>query len=402
MEISSSIHHTTSYQARCITKARDNMTRGNINIVNSRAKAQTLSEMNGVFCCQKINDYGVQCMCTFASKSKRDDHQNSSVHKFPTPDLKSWLHEMHLSGKFAFSLATGSRKNQANFINESRELSMKKCRNYPSQHSEVGHEWYADGCYRKHSKDKFYATEYLKKDLEALFIAGFQTEGPKKGKNKYSPEQALATLKNLKLENGRRKYTYDRTNKCGPLPTKIYIQGWFARRKDKMAKAEREKVRRFENESNNASLDLGDEEERGTDILDIECIGNEFDEIIGNDEIEISCTNYSKENVPKLKDLTVQQMATNKFNDKLFFIKLLEDDDILNNRNRVSYRFSKKKLQRMCTNRMLSACINKDSLVHFLECNDKARSLKSSLPKLTQIIQQHELHNEDLSHDDKM
>ena len=104
----------------------------------------------------------------------------------------------------------------------------------PISHANISYGWFDDGCYRKHRKKKFQASDDLEQDLEVLFLEGFQTEGPKKGKNKYTPEQALAYLKNLKLPNGRWKYSNNKENPCGPLPTKLYIQGKFSRQKDKM------------------------------------------------------------------------------------------------------------------------------------------------------------------------
>ena len=87
-------------------------------------------------------------------------------------------------------------------------------------------------------RHQFRASEALKADLEALFLEGFEKDGPKQGKNKYTPDQAFVFLRNLKMNNGRRKYSFHPSNKNGSLPSTLYIQGWFSRRKNKMAEEE--------------------------------------------------------------------------------------------------------------------------------------------------------------------
>ena len=91
--------------------------------------------------------------------------------------------------------------------------------------------WYARGCYRKEVlkvyKSNFRATKALTNDLEYLFLKGFEKDGAKKGKNKYTPAEALVFLQNLTTEDGRRKYSDRDGNPNGPLPTKQYIQSFF-------------------------------------------------------------------------------------------------------------------------------------------------------------------------------
>ena len=263
----------------------------------------------GVYCCRETHKLtGSRCMCTFSTASARKKHNEKDGHKFPTSDLKAWTHELHLSGKFAFCLATGSRTNRSNVINRERDdYNIKESESFPAFHDDVGHEWFKDGCYRKHRKTAFRASDALKKDLETLFQVGFQKDGPKKGKNKYSPEQALSFLKNLKLANGRRKYSHDDNNSNGALPTKLYIQGWFSRRKDKMAKEEREKAARFEmiqnieniqNEEDpdhSTTSNLQDEEEEDDEEVD-GTLPNEC-----TDDIDISSKNFCSNSITELR-----------------------------------------------------------------------------------------------------
>lgn len=137
----------------------------------------------------------------------------------------------------------------------------------------------------------------MEQDLEILFLDGFITDGPKKGENKHNPEQALAILKNMKLPNGRRKYSNVKDNPCGPLPTKLYIQGKFSRQKEKMAKEEREKARISGNITMDQSVTgVVVDEENGDENLDEDC----FDEIELLQRIKLK---YNHESSLIIKDL---------------------------------------------------------------------------------------------------
>lgn len=94
-------------------------------------------------------------------------------------------------------------------------------------------------------------------------------------------------------------------------------------------------------------------------------------------------------------------MGIERFSVKQFFSKLLENDDYLSNRDRRSYTngYTQKKLLKMCQKQNLPSSTNKDSIIAFLELDDKVRCLQSSLPDLTQIIMKHELLEQKLKED---
>ena len=123
-------------------------------------------------------------------------------------------------------------------MNKTRSLVVTRSNDIPGNWC-YDHKWYANGCYHKVDKQKnFRSTRSLRADLEYLFISGFNSDGLKRGKNKFNPKQALAFLKNLKIGNGRRKYSNVEGNIHGQLPTKAYIWSWFSIQKNKLAKQE--------------------------------------------------------------------------------------------------------------------------------------------------------------------
>jgi hypothetical protein len=395
--VSPSLHSMLSYQERIITTARDKMLQHNLKIAQKQAQYYASCENNGVYCCTEVDqESACPCMCTFSTKGGRDRHKKKAEHKFPKSSLESWAHDLHLSGKFAFSLATGSRTNRSNFINQSRTLVIEKCVSEPLLHDDVDSSWFEVGCYRKRRKEPFRASKSLKADLEALFLAGFQTDGPKRGKNKYSPEQAVAFLKNLTLGNGRRKYGYDKGNINGPPPSKLYIQAWFGRRKTLMAKEEREKVNKYEEANRRKDNAHSTEERDNANINDDDNHTNNHEQI---DDIELDLgqeailEQYNSDNIDVLKRRIQQRTLASNFNAKMFYARLLEVDDELNQRSKSSYAVcnSENKLKELCKQKMLPFDTKRQSLIKFLELDDRARHFRSCLPELTKVILQHEI-----------
>ena len=358
-------------------------------------------ESRGIFCCPVI-DKGSQCrcMCRFTTKSACDKHISNpeTRHRYPRASLTNWVHELHLSGKFAFSLAVGSRKNRSKFMNSERPLNIPTCQEYPVENFLVDGKWFEDGCYRKHRKPPFNATKALKADLEFLFLQGFEKDGPKQGRNKYTPEQAYIFLKNLKRSNGRRKYSHDPENKeNGPLPTTLYMQGWFSRRKNKMAEEER---RRAAKKSNSVETDHDDvellQEEEGIRLEEEEEECQSDKELFTIDDS--TATSYQSQTIVKLKSEAALRLKRAKFSSKELFAKLLKNDDILNKNNESIYNGRQESaLKQMCEDRSLPSKISKDSLIYFLLHDDQVIKLKSCSTALKMVVMQHEVLEDTIS-----
>ena len=270
---------------------------------------------------------------------------------------------------------------------------MNESNSYPNDEPANGMDyaiWYAEGCYRKHVKEKrFKASKSLKLDLEYLFLKGFDRNGPKKGKDKYTPVQALVYLQNLTLDNGRRKYSPDPLNLHGPLPTKQYIQGWFSRRKGKMAEEERRRAvtRRGEMESRGEG-GLLHEISRYDDVDD----GCDQDELLINTD-----NKYHSYSPTQLEELVSKRFGVEKVTPKIFFRRLLKDDDILHGCEEENIRYESMKIEemkKMCLERTIvnkmPGALSKKLHIIYLRGNDRVLQMQSSERALDQIITRHQ------------
>ena len=365
------------FQQQKIEFNRDKMLGNNEKVMIRMENYVKEREANGVYCCQQVEETtGSMCMKTYTTESGRSRHYAQENHKFPTLDLKTLVHEMHLSGQFAFSLAVGSKLNRCEFIQGSSDLDIQHGLDTPHWHDDVGHSWFDPGCYRKRTKESFFASQVLKSDLEALFMAGFIKDGPKRGANKYTPDQAQAFLRNMKLNNGRRKYSPDEANTNGALPTTTYIRSWFSRRKKKMADA-------LGKRSDNSNEEDADDNVENED-----------------DGLDNNSNHYKDKKIGELKKLIEERMgiSARSLKGKAFFSTLLKMDDLSTGLFRdgrgvdSSYTsgYSEKALKKMCIDRNLPGDMKKDSLVKFLVKEDHRRQMQQhaleEMPQLSQII----------------
>lgn len=408
--------NTVSYDERMIQLQRSRMFQNNARLDVKNAVRDVYMEKRGLYCCPVINDTSKsRCMKIFTSKSGMETHIASNKHKFPQSSFPSWVHELHLSGKFAFTLAVGSRRNRSGFVQKERGgPTIEPAKKAPNHFGSVTQYWYSSGCYRKRSKDQFRATPALKDDLETLFIQGFQTDGPKKGRNKYTPEQALVTLKNLKIDDGRRKYSHAASNRNGPLPTKQYIQGWFSRRKNKMAEDEKKRAQAFERARIevvqgavvNVEDNQGAETLEGTQDAAIVVEGNQDTATIagGNQDAETNIdedidvakdfendTLLNEEEYllsdDQISSLVKSRLRVKRFTLKAFCKRLLEIDDTLYKREPQSYDNMKTgALQKICQERNLPSDSSKQAMIIFLQLDDRVQTLTTCMPDVVAII----------------
>lgn len=197
-------------------------------------------EARGLFCCRcEENETLNRCMYITPSKKALEDHLTRGKHSFPKVDLATNLHRLHLEGRLAFCLATGSMINRSSAVNKSNHdvqvgsstfqiWSEETCSVVNSTEIPL---WCKKGCYNTTRKTVFTGSAVLREDLEKLFLQGYDRGSAEKSSaNKYTPAEAYTYLANLKLPNGRRKYSYAQSNKNGELPTTQYIKQWFSNR----------------------------------------------------------------------------------------------------------------------------------------------------------------------------
>ena len=219
----------TSHQERKRDYELDRIDRSKARLTAQWEIYQQKVEKNGLlFCCSKEHVETMnRCICIFSSKKALENHKKKNQHTFPKVDLSTNLQLLHLKGEFAFCLATGSMTNRSDVFDRSKFIIRKG--NVMTRNKKRS--WFDKGCYNAVRKKSKNATAALIADLDAMFLAGFDTDNElKSAKNKYTPTQALSFLANLKMENGRRKYSHDLDNRNGPLPSKQYIKSWFGRK----------------------------------------------------------------------------------------------------------------------------------------------------------------------------
>ena len=178
----------------------------------------------GIHQCMAKNDDGKgRCRCSYLSREKLEAHERSGKHKFVSQSLTDQaVSEVARSGGI---MATGSHQNRL------AEYNKVEVEDGQGLGESEGTEWYQAGWAQKtmpKSKTRF--TVQLKKDLLEFFLDGEKAEGGnKKGKAKYTKEEALAKLTDMRMEGGLRKYSS--TSKHGPLPTKGQITSIFGQYK---------------------------------------------------------------------------------------------------------------------------------------------------------------------------
>ena len=220
--------HTIGYQMYRLGKQLDKIDASK-NKVNQKWEVyQRCREEKGLFCCRnmdpKTHDH---CICVFAPSLSREKHEGQGHSKcsFPPTDLVSHMHLLHLDGNLAFCLATGTMTNRCNAI-DTKGVSIRD-----GNQTIENKDWFKKGCYNSVRRMNKRATKVLLADLEYLFLVGLQRDNiEKSGASKYTPWQALTYLLNLKMPDGRRKYSFDSENENGPPPSTKYLKSWFSRR----------------------------------------------------------------------------------------------------------------------------------------------------------------------------
>ena len=170
-------HSSLGFQERRLLHQLDTIDKAEMRLYDQWAEYKQSREVNGIYCCRKVEKETMNgCMCVFATTNNRDKHEKKSPSScsFPPVDLKTHVQKMHLSGKFAFTLATGTMTNRSDDANTKT----------------------TDGCYNTVRKTAFSASSALLDDLEALFIAGnSRKNGAKRGQNKYTGDEFTLSFK---------------------------------------------------------------------------------------------------------------------------------------------------------------------------------------------------------------
>ena len=173
------------------------------------------------FRCQQLENLTMQrCRCEFGTLKALNRHTELGRHDFPSRNLTD--HSIGLSALDGGIFQFGSRPQRSDAY---ANIDVK------DGTSEVlgGDTHFQPGCYKKppRKKAKRFGSE-LKRVLNQMFIEGETTDGTKKrGKNKWTAEQARNKLAEMALPSGLAKFSSSSPD--GPVPTEKQIKSYWSR-----------------------------------------------------------------------------------------------------------------------------------------------------------------------------
>ena len=248
-----SLHSKTGWRERIFQRQRKKRDEKNNKFENKIEKEVKMIEDAGLFCCDcRHPDTHDRCVRQFLVKSKYQQHKanvesGKERHIFPAPSMYTSIAIDLQNGKCALSFACGSRTNRDSAIEDGYVIAEEN-KNVPLKRSEdidgmkLGNTHINLGVYRRDqkawSKENFRASDALFLDLEMMYSEGEHRgdEGGKKNAGKYTAEEAVSRLANMRNMDGSRKYSYRVGNANGPLPTVAYVKAKFSERKREGAK----------------------------------------------------------------------------------------------------------------------------------------------------------------------
>lgn len=216
-------HSTESYQSRVQRKTALKRDTVNDALVTAGQNVVDKAKENNVFLCD-VCDPLTKARCAYQCNSQMslDAHKQSNKHKFPSRNLKD--EAIAIASMEGGKLAYGSRPNRSE-VHSNHTVSNGQGRSGELE----AH--FAVGCYCKPAREKpkpFNAE--LKRILIEMFEEGESADGDeKRGKNKYTPKQALESLRQMRNDAGLLKFSS--TSEFGKLPTESQIKGFWSRYK---------------------------------------------------------------------------------------------------------------------------------------------------------------------------
>ena len=338
-----------------VKKAREDR----MNSQNAKIEADLDAEIiayedAGLYCCNERDPKTKQqCTCQFVSKFLLERHKKKGSHDYPCINSMTSVILDSIDGKFALCLACGSRKNRDHAVaadviieDNNESLNFDNDGTYP----EFIDEFTKVGCYRKDNtnwkKRNFTASKELLRDIEFLYTEGERRDNQTKDSNKinagkYTPEQALAFLKNLLNADGSRKYSLREDNPNGPLPSVAYVKSKFSARK-------RDGAKRFGTRKQHEKSDT-----------------------------------YQSMDLAELKEACVQKFGAEILKPHTFFVHLLRvDDSVSYGQKDGPYELLKlEDLKLECRNRQLPITLSRKALQIILrakEADEEAKRHKES------------------------
>ena len=183
----------------------------------------------GVHRCNYINPLGKKrCICSYLSRKALDAHMTSGKHKYPSQNVVD--SSVSIVANAGGIMASGGHHNRL------AEYDETEVHDGEGLGKSEGTDWHNTGCYLKPGRrPNTVFKQELKIDLLSFYLDGEKSEGgDKKGKSKYTKEEAFNKLNDMRRDGGFRKYSS--RSEFGPLPTVEQIVTIFQSYKKERAK----------------------------------------------------------------------------------------------------------------------------------------------------------------------
>lgn len=237
-----SVHSKLGWRERVKMRKEDRMSKANNKFEEAILNSITMREDAGLFCCDaKHEESQTRCTAEFFLQSELERHKAKGDHTFPSHSLLTDISIKLQSGYYASSFALGQMSNRDAVI--AGEYEIKESNEELKSNDYINEMGLNDthsiaGAFNRNTdawkKPPFSASDALLFDIEMMFMEGERRNGEGKKKNaaKYTAEEAVARLSNMKNIDGSRKYSYRENNTNGPLPTVAYVKQKFSNRKN--------------------------------------------------------------------------------------------------------------------------------------------------------------------------
>lgn len=214
-------HSNESYQSRLQEKKKSKRQAANDKVKGRQQAAIEEARAKRRFRCPELENLTMQqCRYECATQQALDRHIGLGLHDYPSRNLIEYSIARSALEGGVFQFGTRPQRSDAYANIDVKDGT-----------SEVlgGDTHFQPGCYKKppRKKVKRFGSE-LKRVLNEMFIEGETTDGTKKrGKNKWTAEQARKKLAEMALPSGLAKFSSSSPD--GPVPTEKQIKSYWSR-----------------------------------------------------------------------------------------------------------------------------------------------------------------------------
>lgn len=225
-----SVYEQKKWRARKAEDTHQLVEKKNEKMVSRQKEKIQKQQQAGLYPCDQIHHKtGQYCTRMYNSAYMLSKHKADGKHIFPSVSLLTNILDGATSGKYALCLDKESIRNRDCTV--AAQYAVKDGPGKEFQYTCIDKNiCFGRGCYHKINpatkKPQFNASKVLQEELFRMFMEGQDPASRKLKSSKFTPEEALAELKNRVDEHGRR--FYGPNCKGGKLPTLAYIKQRFS------------------------------------------------------------------------------------------------------------------------------------------------------------------------------